>query len=92
MLTGIVGYDKLNVPDPIAVGIDAVGLSWLGPIVKLGIILGLSLYAAGLLLPGLDRGILSFAAMVAIAAVRMGAIRWSWAFPDWLTYKPLKGD
>ena len=27
VLTGIVPYDKLNVPDPIAVGIDAVGLS-----------------------------------------------------------------
>ena len=26
VLTGIVPYDKLNVPDPIAVGIDAVGL------------------------------------------------------------------
>lgn len=25
-----------------------------------------------------------------IAAVRLGAIRWGWAFPDWLTYKPLK--
>ncbi len=42
VLTGIVGYDKLNVPDPIAVGIDAVGLRWLGPVVKLGIILGLT--------------------------------------------------
>jgi APA family basic amino acid/polyamine antiporter len=42
VLTGIVGYDKLNVPDPIAVGIDAIGLKWLGPIVKLGIIFGLT--------------------------------------------------
>ncbi len=50
VLTGIVGYDKLNVPDPIAVGIDAVGLPWLGPIVKLGIILGLtSVILVGLL-------------------------------------------
>jgi APA family basic amino acid/polyamine antiporter len=50
VLTGIVGYDKLNVPDPIAVGIDAVGLNWLGPIVKLGIILGLtSVILVGLL-------------------------------------------
>jgi basic amino acid/polyamine antiporter, APA family len=50
VLTGIVGYDKLNVPDPIAVGIDAVGLHWLGPIVKLGIILGLtSVILVGLL-------------------------------------------
>jgi basic amino acid/polyamine antiporter, APA family len=37
-----VAYDKLNVPDPIAVGIDAVGLSILSPIIKIGIILGLT--------------------------------------------------
>jgi basic amino acid/polyamine antiporter, APA family len=42
VLTGIVPYDKLNVPDPIAVGIDAVGLSILSPVIKIGIILGLT--------------------------------------------------
>jgi APA family basic amino acid/polyamine antiporter len=42
VLTGIVPYDKLNVPDPIAVGIDAIGMGWLGPIVKLGAVLGLT--------------------------------------------------
>jgi APA family basic amino acid/polyamine antiporter len=42
VLTGIVPYDKLNVPDPIAVGIDATGLKWLSPILKFGIILGLT--------------------------------------------------
>jgi basic amino acid/polyamine antiporter, APA family len=42
VLTGIVPYDKLNVPDPIAVGIDAVGLTFLSPILKVGIILGLT--------------------------------------------------
>jgi APA family basic amino acid/polyamine antiporter len=42
VLTGIVPYDKLNVPDPIAVGIDAIGLSALSPVLKLGIILGLT--------------------------------------------------
>src|SRR5215467_8720481 len=42
VLTGIVPYDRLNVPDPIAVGIDAVGMRWLAPIVKLGAILGLT--------------------------------------------------
>jgi basic amino acid/polyamine antiporter, APA family len=42
VLTGIVPYDKLNVPDPIAIGIDAVGLAVLSPILKLGIILGLT--------------------------------------------------
>jgi basic amino acid/polyamine antiporter, APA family len=42
VLTGIVPYDKLNVPAPIALGVDAVGLGWLAPIVKLGAILGLT--------------------------------------------------
>jgi basic amino acid/polyamine antiporter, APA family len=42
VLTGIVPYDKLNVPDPIAVGIDAVGLTVLSPLMKVGIILGLT--------------------------------------------------
>ncbi len=42
VLTGIVAYDKLNVPDPIAIGIDAVGLTWLSPLLKFGIILGLT--------------------------------------------------
>ncbi|HKX33131.1 MAG TPA: amino acid permease [Blastocatellia bacterium] len=42
VLTGIVPYDRLNVPAPIAVGIDAIGLTWLSPLVKLGAIAGLS--------------------------------------------------
>jgi basic amino acid/polyamine antiporter, APA family len=42
VLTGIVPYDTLNVPDPIAVGIDALGMTWLSPILKFGVILGLS--------------------------------------------------
>jgi APA family basic amino acid/polyamine antiporter len=42
VLTGIVAYDKLNVADPIAVGIDSIGLKWLAPIMKFGIILGLT--------------------------------------------------
>ena len=29
VLTGIVPFDRLNVPDPIAVGIDAAGIGWL---------------------------------------------------------------
>ena len=50
VLTGIVPYDKLNVADPIAVGIDAIGLNWLAPVLKLGIILGLtSVILVGLL-------------------------------------------
>jgi basic amino acid/polyamine antiporter, APA family len=42
VLTGIVHYTKLNVPAPIALGIDATGLGWLRPIVKVGAIAGLS--------------------------------------------------
>jgi APA family basic amino acid/polyamine antiporter len=42
VLTGLVPYTSLAVPDPIAVGIDATGLTWLSPIIKLGAIAGLS--------------------------------------------------
>lgn len=42
VLTGIVPFDKLNVPDPIAVGIDAAGVGWLSPFIKLGIVFGLT--------------------------------------------------
>jgi APA family basic amino acid/polyamine antiporter len=42
VLTGIVPFDKLNVADPIGVGIDAAHISWLSAIVKLGIIFGLT--------------------------------------------------
>lgn len=42
VLTGVVNYKQLNVPDPIAVGVDAIGLKWLSPLVKLGAIAGLS--------------------------------------------------
>jgi basic amino acid/polyamine antiporter, APA family len=42
VLTGIVPYDKLNVPDPIAIGIDAAGVGWLAPLIKIGIVLGLT--------------------------------------------------
>jgi APA family basic amino acid/polyamine antiporter len=42
VLTGIVPYTQLNVPDPIAVGVDAIGMRWLSPIIKIGAIAGLS--------------------------------------------------
>jgi APA family basic amino acid/polyamine antiporter len=42
VLTGIVPFDRLNVPDPIAVGIDAAGIGWIAPLIKLGIVLGLT--------------------------------------------------
>ena len=49
MLTGLVPYDQLGVPDPIAVGIDSLKehlpnglISVLGPVVKVGAIAGLT--------------------------------------------------
>lgn len=44
VITGIVPYKQLNVPDPIAVAINGTGnaLMWLRPIVKIGAIAGLS--------------------------------------------------
>jgi len=44
VLTGIVSYTFLNVADPIAVGVDAMGsgLFWLRPIIKVAAIAGLS--------------------------------------------------
>src|SRR5689334_3228759 len=42
VLTGVVNYRRLDVPDPIAVGVDAIGLTWLSLPVKLGAIAGLS--------------------------------------------------
>ena len=44
VLTGIVKYDQLLVPDPIAVAVNSVGpqLFWLRPFVKIGAIAGLS--------------------------------------------------
>ncbi len=44
VLTGIVKYDQLLVPDPIAVGVNAAGegLFWLRPLIKIGAIAGLS--------------------------------------------------
>ncbi|HEX2919779.1 MAG TPA: amino acid permease [Bacteroidales bacterium] len=44
VLTGMVNYKFLNVPDPIAVGIDSAGSSlfWLRPIIKVGAIAGMS--------------------------------------------------
>lgn len=52
VLTGIVRYDKLLVPDPIAVAVNAAGqgLFWLRPLVKIGAIAGLSSVVLVLLL------------------------------------------
>jgi len=44
VLTGIVAYPELLVPDPVAVGVNAMGqkLFWLRPVVKIAAIAGLS--------------------------------------------------
>ena len=44
VLTGIVHFDKLNVANPISVGVNAAGegLRWLRPLINLGAIAGLS--------------------------------------------------
>jgi basic amino acid/polyamine antiporter, APA family len=41
VLIGIVPYHRLNVADPLAVGIDATGLTWFSPIVKVSALFGL---------------------------------------------------
>jgi basic amino acid/polyamine antiporter, APA family len=41
VLIGIVPYNRLNVADPIAVGIDATGLTWFSPVVKISALFGL---------------------------------------------------
>jgi len=41
VLIGIVPYPKLNVADPLAVGIDATGLTWLSPVIKVSALFGL---------------------------------------------------
>jgi len=42
VITGIVPYARLGVPDPIAVAIDAAGIPWLRFLIKAGAIAGLS--------------------------------------------------
>ena len=41
VLIGIVPYRQLNVADPLAVGIDATGLTWFSPVVKISALFGL---------------------------------------------------
>jgi basic amino acid/polyamine antiporter, APA family len=41
VLIGIVPYRRLNVADPIAIGIDATGLTWFSPVVKVSALFGL---------------------------------------------------
>ena len=44
VLTGIIAYPKLLVPDPVAVGVDSMGdkMFWLRPIIKIAALAGLS--------------------------------------------------
>jgi APA family basic amino acid/polyamine antiporter len=42
VLTGIIPYYKLNVPDPMALAVDSIGLKWLSFLIKIGAIAGLS--------------------------------------------------
>jgi len=41
VLLGIVSYKRLNVADPLAVGIDATGLRWFSPVIKVSALFGL---------------------------------------------------
>jgi APA family basic amino acid/polyamine antiporter len=77
VLTGIVPYDKLNVPDPIAVGVDAIGLPWLAPIIKLGAILGLT---SGILVMLLGQARI-FYTMAAFTIVCLGVLALRFAQP-----------
>lgn len=54
--------------------------------ILLGGLLYVALRAGSLLGPPY----VEWAAILSMTAVRLGAIRWGWCFPDWLTYKPLK--
>lgn len=42
VLTGVVPYTSLAVPDPMAVAVDAIGLGWFSFLVKIGAIAGLT--------------------------------------------------
>src|SRR6478736_6127166 len=42
VLTGLVPYARLGVPDPIALGVDVIGLPWLSLLIKVGALAGLT--------------------------------------------------
>ena len=42
VLTGLVPYTQLRVPDPIALGIDVIGMPWLSLVIKVGALTGLT--------------------------------------------------
>jgi APA family basic amino acid/polyamine antiporter len=47
--TGVVSYTALNVPDPIAVAMDATGAAWMAWVVKIGALAGLTTVILALL-------------------------------------------
>jgi uncharacterized membrane protein YeiH len=54
------------------------------------IILGGFLYVEARTLLGLPQQVVAIVAITVMTAVRFGAIRWNWGFPDWLTYRPAR--
>ena len=42
VLTGLVPYGQLNVADPVAKGVDAIGLNWFSVLIKIGALTGLT--------------------------------------------------
>jgi len=42
VLTGLVPYVQLNVPDPIAKGVDVIGVTWFSILIKIGALTGLT--------------------------------------------------
>src|ERR1700761_2620082 len=42
VLTGLVPYGELNVPDPIAKGVGVIGLTWFSVLIKIGALTGLT--------------------------------------------------
>lgn len=42
VLTGLVSYEKLNVAEPMAVAVDAMGMPWFSVLIKIGAIAGLT--------------------------------------------------
>ncbi len=42
VLTGLVPYTQLGVSDPIAKGVDVIGLTWFSVLIKIGVLCGLT--------------------------------------------------
>ena len=54
------------------------------------ILVGVLFYVGVVRIAPAEHQALAIVAMILVAVLRTGAIRWGWAFPDWLTYKPLR--